>query len=71
MADNQAAAILEKNATREEALIFANTFKDFLARGETDVKCPRCGGGIVFTDCGSADVIGCENNCVLISYRGL
>ena len=71
MADNQAAAMSEKCTTREEAQLLHNTCKDFLAHGKTDVKCPRCGRGIIFTDCGSADVIGCKNNCVSISYRGL
>ena len=57
--------------TKEEASLLMNTEKDLIKHGKTDVKCPRCGGSIVMKEFGSSYVIGCENDCVKVGYRGI
>ena len=57
--------------TREEAHLLHSTENDLYNHGETDVKCPRCGGTIVMKDFDTSYVIGCENDCVKIGFRGI
>ena len=57
--------------TEEEARLLDGTNGDFYNNGKTDVKCPRCGGAIVMVQYGSSYAIGCENNCVNLTYRGI
>ena len=57
--------------TREEVRLLRSTEDDLYNHGETDVKCPRCGGAIVLKDFDTSYVIGCEHDCVKIGFRGI
>ena len=57
--------------TKREARLLADTEDDFVNHGKTDVKCPRCGGTVVLKDFDTSYVIGCENDCVKIGFRGI
>ena len=57
--------------TSDEIFILSQTENDFIDRGKTDVKCPRCGCNVVLTDYDTSYTIGCENDCVKIGYRGI
>ena len=66
-----ATRITTEDITMEEARILDDTGDDFFEHGKTDVKCPRCGGTIALKRYDTSYTIGCENDCVVLAYRGI
>jgi predicted RNA-binding Zn-ribbon protein involved in translation (DUF1610 family) len=66
-----ATRITTEDITMEEARILGAADDDFFGHGETDAKCPRCGGAIVLQRYGTSYTIGCEYDCVVLAYRGI
>ena len=66
-----ATRITTEGITKEESRILHNADDDFMIQGKTDAKCSRCEGSIVLKEYGSSYTIGCENDCVVIAFRGI
>ena len=63
--------ITTKDITDEEVQLIESANNDFFLHGKTDVKCPRCGAKIVLVEYGSSYVIGCDKDCLCLTYRGI
>jgi len=59
-------------ATKDDAVILLDGQKDFIERGTTDVKCPRCGKQLEFLQRVSGCVIRCvDERCIQVISRGI
>jgi uncharacterized C2H2 Zn-finger protein len=58
--------------TKEEAMTLLRAQRDIIKRGNTAVKCPRCGKFLEYTWRASSETIRCvDDNCIAVHTRGL
>jgi len=59
-------------ATKEEALIMLNAQKDYIKRGNTAIKCPRCGKFLEYKCGPTGESIYClGEECIEVNTRGI
>jgi len=58
--------------TKEEAIILFNAQKDYVERGNTPIKCPRCGKSLEYRCGESGEATYCtDENCIIVYTRGI
>lgn len=64
--------IIRAKPTKEEAEILLNTQKDYIERGNTPIKCPRCGKFLEYKCGQSGESIYCiDDKCIIVHTRGI
>ena len=59
-------------ATKDEAIILLEAKKDYKERGNTTIKCPRCGKAIECRYGESGSSVYCiDEKCIIVNIRGI
>jgi len=58
--------------TREEAAILLNAQRDYIKRGNTAIRCPRCEKPLEYRCGESGETICCiDEHCIVVYSRGI
>ena len=64
--------LARENPTEAEAMILLNAQRDYIKRGNTAVRCPRCKKPLEYKCSESGETIYCiDERCIVVYSRGI